>query len=101
MPRAFPHTGPETTNDWRYYRLEAGGPLSPDGDVPVVVSAFDGGSVQLDSRLTQAVSEVRIFTQGCDGRPLDLGDWLFEDQGHTDHERCLRAAGYEPTEARA
>jgi len=79
--------GIETTNNWRFFRLEKGGPLSKDNAIDVVVSVFEGGGAQVPS-------EVRIFERGPNGRIRDCSDWLFEDVGHADHEACLRAAGY-------
>lgn len=84
--------GVDTTNDWRFFRLVKGGPLSPDKDIDVIVSVFQGEGIA-----SRCPPEVRIFERGPDGRILDCSDWLFEEVGHTDHEACLRAAGYQLT----
>lgn len=87
--RAIEIDGIETTNDWRFFRLEKGGELSKDRAIDVVVSVFEGVPPRVPP-------EVRIFERGADGRVKDLSEWLFEEVGHADHEQCLRAAGYEP-----
>ncbi len=84
--RAIEIDGIETTNDWRFFRLEKGGPLSKDRAIDVVVSVFEGS--------WGCPSEVRIFERGANGRIKNCSDWLFEEVGSTDHESCLRAAGY-------
>ena len=89
MSRAVEIDGIETTNNWRLFRLEAGGPLSPEGAVDVIVSVFEGVPPRVPP-------ETRIYERGTDGRIKNCSDWLFEEVGHTDHEACLRAAGYEP-----
>ena len=90
MTKAIAIDGVATTNDWKFYRLEKGGPLSVERAVDVIVSVFDGIP-------PRSPSEVRIFERGPDGRLKDASNWLFEEVGHTDHEACLRAAGYEPS----
>ena len=88
MTSAIEINGIETTNNWRFFRLEKGGPLSKDGTVDVVVSVFEGSPPRVPS-------EVRIFERGSNGRLKDASNWLYEEVGHTDHERCLRGAGYD------
>ena len=87
--RAIEIGGVDTTNNWRFFRLEEGGPLSEAKSVDVIVSVFEGAGPRVPP-------EVRIFERGPNGRLKDASDWLFEEVGHTDHEACLRAAGYEP-----
>jgi len=89
VTRAIEVDGVETTNNWRFYRLSKGGPLSVDSAMDVVVSVFEG----LPPRVPP---EVRIYERGPDGRIRNCSDWLFEEVGHTDHEACLRAAGCDP-----
>jgi hypothetical protein len=95
--RATEIAGIETTNDWRFFRLEKGGPLSRSGAVDVVVSVFEGVPPRSPGVPSRVPPEVRIYARGPDGRIRDACDWLFEEVGHADHEACLRAAGYEPS----